>query len=94
MPDEKAKTSDKAAGDKGPSTNTSGVTTASANPAGSTSADVADTSKTDKALLEAAAASGDADVHNLLAQREIALRNDQQDDVKDIDERLRSAVER
>jgi hypothetical protein len=71
----------------------SGVTTGP-KPAGASSDATADKPGTDTALLEAAAASGDADVQNLLAQREIAQRNDDQDAIKDIDERLRAGVER
>jgi hypothetical protein len=83
MPDQKAPEKAK----------TSGVTTASASPPASSSDATADKPDTDTALLQAAAQSGDADVQNLLAQREIALRNGDDDAVKDIDERLRAGVE-
>jgi len=88
------KTPDKTAGQKPASTNDAGPKTPDVNPPGASSDATADTSKTDTDLLSAAAASGDADVQNLLAQREIAQRNGDEDAVKDIDDRLRAGLEK
>ena len=57
-----------------------------------TSSVTADKSATDADLLESAAASGDPAVQTALAEREIALRNDDKGALKAADERLRVAL--